>query len=172
MKKLSIQQLVLLSMLIALNVIFSRFLSLMLTDSIKLSTTFIVMAITGALFGPLWSGIAGVVADLIGIMLVPQGTGFFIGFTLSAFVDCFIYGYFFYKKPFKTYYIFITVIVSTIVVSYLMNTYWLTLMTGASFEVLILPRVITSLVIAPIKIIVLVPLMKLYEKQISRFINY
>ncbi len=169
--KLTTKQLVQLSMLIALNVVFSRFLSVMVTDSIKLSTTFIVMAITGAMFGPFWAGIAGTIADLIGIMLFPQGSGFFIGFTLSAFVDCFIYGYFFSKRPFKVYYVFITVVVSTVLVSYLMNTYWLTLMTGSDFTYLLYPRVVTSFIIAPIKIIVLIPLMQLYEKQLSRFLN-
>ncbi len=169
--KLTTKRLVQLSMLIALNVVFSRFFSVMLTDSIKLSTTFIIMAITGAIFGPIWAGIAGVIADLIGIMLFPQGSGFFIGFTLSAFVDCFIYGYFFSKRPFKTYYVFVTVAISTILVSYLMNTYWLCLMTGNNFAQLVIPRVMTSLVIVPVKIIILIPLMKLYEKQLARFVN-
>ncbi len=169
--KLSTRQLVTLSMLIALNVVVSRYLSFMLTDNIKIGATFIVIAITGVIYGPVWGGVAGVIADLIGITIAPQGSGFFFGFTISAFVDSFIYGYFFSKKPFKSYYVFITVILSTVLVSYLMNTYWLTLITGNSFKSLFLLRFITPTVMAPIKIVVLIPLMKKYGQQLSRLMD-
>ncbi len=173
MKKLSTKQMVNLGLLIALNVIFSRYFSFMLTESIKFGTSFIVMAVIGTIYGPIWGGVAGVISDLIGVMLNPQGSGFFFGFTISAFVNGVIYGYFLNKKPYKSYYVVITVIASSIIVSFLLNTYWLVLMSGneKSFSVLFYPRFMTQLVIIPFRIIILIPFMKLFHTQLSKYIS-
>ncbi len=78
--KLSTRDLTTLSLLIALNVVCARMLSFQVTESIKISSTFIVIAITGALYGPLYGGIAAATADIVGIILFPSPFGVFLCF--------------------------------------------------------------------------------------------
>lgn len=171
MKKLSTKELTTLALLIALSVVCSRMLSLQLTPSIKISSTFIILAITGATFGPVYGAIAGATADILGMLLFPSPYGYFFGFTVSAFVDGAIYGLLLYKRPIKNSYIITTVILSMVIVSSLMNTCWVSIMRNTPFLVELTPRIIKNLVIGPIQIIVLIPVMKLYQTHFERLMK-
>ncbi len=170
-RKLKTRDITKLGLLIALSVVFSRMLSFQLTETIKLSTTFIVIAITGATFGPFYGAIAAAIADVVGIILFPSPYGIFWGFTLSAFVDGAIYGLLLYRRPIKFYSIIAAVVVSTVVVSYGLNTYWLTITMNSPFLVIIQPRIMKSLVMVPIQIALLIPIMKIYTSHIEKMFD-
>ncbi len=169
-KKLSTRDITKIALLIALSVVFARMLSFQITESIKLSTTFIVIAVTGAIFGPVYGGIAAAVADIVGIILFPSPYGIFLGFTFSAFIDGAIYGFFLHRRPIKIQHIVLAVIFSTVVVSYGLNTIWLTITMNTPFLVLLPPRVAKSFVMIPIQIALLVPILKLYTTRIEKLI--
>ena len=96
-KKISrTHRLVLMAMLVAIQVILSRWLSINLWN-LKIGFAFVPIAIAGMLLGPMGAGLTGVVADLIGATLFPSGA-FFPGFTLTAFITAFGYGFFLQKK--------------------------------------------------------------------------
>ena len=78
---------------IALQVVLGRFLAIDLAF-LRISFIFVPIALGGAIFGPLWNGLICVAADIVGFLLVPGQGAFFPGFTLSAFLTGFAYGFF------------------------------------------------------------------------------
>ena len=70
------------ALLVALQVILARFLSIN-TTFVVVNFSFLAVALAGILFGPLWGMAVGGVSDLVGASLFPFGA-FFPGFTLTA----------------------------------------------------------------------------------------
>ncbi|MGL4484288.1 MAG: folate family ECF transporter S component, partial [Anaerovoracaceae bacterium] len=96
MKKNKTQKLVFLGILIAINVLLSKPLSINL-PTIRIGFGFLPMAFMGKIYGPIWSGVACAIADLIGAFLFPTGP-FFPGFTLSAFLTGLTFGVVFQNR--------------------------------------------------------------------------
>ena len=95
-KHLDARSITTMALLIAMMVTLSRILGIE-TQFLKVSFTFIPEIIMGMLFGPFWTGIGSVIADFVGMSLFAKAP-FFIGFTINAFLEGAIYGYFFYKN--------------------------------------------------------------------------
>lgn len=151
--KQSTKRLVMLALFVALEIIASRFLSVEFIDK-KFSFTFIVTATMGALFGPWFAALAGVVSDIIGNGLFGK-FGFFPGFTLTAAVTGFIYGYFLHKDDLKIKDIVIASVLVTLIPNALMNTLWVSIMTKNPFIVKLISRVPLQVMNLVIKLIVL-----------------
>ena len=94
--KFTTRTLTALAMLIAIEVILSRFLSINAWN-IKIGFGFVPVVIAAILYGPLAGGIVGALSDFIGALLFPIGT-YFPGFTLTSFLMGMIFGLFLYKK--------------------------------------------------------------------------
>ena len=107
---------------VAMEVILARFLSLH-TWNLKIGFSFLPVAAAALWGGPLAGGITGALGDLIGALLFPVGA-YFPGFTLSSFLDGAVYGWFFRKGTGKKQ-ILLAVLV---VISLLLNTFWLTVL--------------------------------------------
>ena len=73
------------------------FLSIQVTDSLRISVSFIANVAAGCLFGPVMGFVCGGIGDIIQFVLKPTGP-YFPGWTLSAALAGFIYGAFLYKK--------------------------------------------------------------------------
>jgi len=84
---------ILCGLFIALQVVFGRLIAIDVVF-MRVSFIFVPIALGGALFGPLWNGLICAAADIIGFILVPSQGPFFPGFTLSAFLSGFAYGFF------------------------------------------------------------------------------
>ena len=91
------KKLVLVSLFIALQVVLTRLTGIEITQNFRLAGTFLALAINGALLGPVTAGVSSMIADVIGFMLKPTGP-FFPGFTITAGLSGFAYGFFLYKK--------------------------------------------------------------------------
>jgi len=137
-------------MFIALEVILTRFLSIH-TPIVRIGFTFLPIAISAIMFGPIYSGIAAALADIVGMMLFPTGGSFFPGFTLTAFLIGYIYGFFLYKKTIAFKQITIAVIVSTIVTLGL-DTVWIWIITGQGILAILPARIIKCIIMAPIQV--------------------
>lgn len=75
--------------------------SIALTQTLKISFAFLALASIGMLFGPVVAGLAGVVTDVIGYFIKPQGA-FNPLFTIVELVGAVIYGIFLYRlNPLK-----------------------------------------------------------------------
>ena len=95
-KKMNVQTLVTLSVLIAIEMILSRFLSISAWN-IKIGFSFVPIAIAAIAYGPVEAGIVGGVGDLVGALLFPIGA-YFPGFTLTAFLTGAVFGLFLHKR--------------------------------------------------------------------------
>lgn len=102
MSKINTKRMVQVAMLIAVEIVLSRFLSIP-TPITKISFAFLPVAIIAMLYGPVYAGIAAALADFIGAMLFPTAP-FFAGFTLTAFLTGVIYGLFLHKQPDSAFY--------------------------------------------------------------------
>ena len=79
-----------LALLIALDIILTRFLSIN-TQFLRISLGMIPVALAGVIFGPVWGGVCGAAGDLLGMLIFPSGA-YFPGFTLTAALTGIIYG--------------------------------------------------------------------------------
>lgn len=152
-KKISTtHRLVLMAMLVAVQVILSRFLSINLWN-LKIGFAFVPIALAGMLLGPISAGLTGIVADLIGATLFPSGT-FFPGFTLTAFITAFGYGFFLQKKQDMPH-ILAAVLFSEIVGTLLLNTKWIAILYGTPFIPVLIPRIGQAVGMGIVEIIVI-----------------
>ena len=138
-KKMSrTHRIVLMAMLAAIQIVLSRFLSINLWN-LKIGFAFVPIALAGMLLGPVGAGLTGMVADIIGATLFPSGT-FFPGFTLTAFITAFGYGFFLHKKQ-DLPHILAAVLFSEIVGTLLLNTLWISILYGTPFTPIFVTRV-------------------------------
>lgn len=136
------------ALLIALEIILTRFLSIE-TPTLRIGFGFLPVAIMAILYGPWWTGAAGVVGDLVGMMLFPKAA-FFPGFTLTAFLTGMIYGLFLYKKPITWKRTFVAVSSVNVICSLCLDTLWLSMMYGDSFLVLLPMRLVKAAIMIPV----------------------
>ena len=166
-KKISkTHRVVLMAMLVAIQVILSRWLSINLWN-LKIGFAFVPIALAGMLLGPVNAGLVGMAADLIGATLFPSGT-FFPGFTLTAFITAFGYGFFLQKKQ-NMPNILAAVLFSEIVGTIFLNTLWISIMYGAPFIAVMIPRLGQAASMAVVEIIVIRLLAK-YVPQLKKAI--
>ena len=96
-KKFDVRKLVQISLLVALQIILTRFCSIQ-TPIVRIGFGFVPVVIIATMYGPIYAGVANGIADILGLMLFPSGS-FFPGFTLTAILAGVIYGVFLYNKP-------------------------------------------------------------------------
>lgn len=153
MKQINTKDLVLISILIALNVVLSRFLSISAWN-IKIGFTFVTLYISAYLYGPLISGMVGGIGDLIGSLLFPIGA-YFPGFTLTSFLMGVVFGLFLYRNS-KTLNIILACVINDVFFSLLLNTLWIKILYNSNFFVLLSTRILQCVLMIVIEISVIV----------------
>lgn len=135
--KFSTSDIALMGVLIAAEVVLSRFLSISLWN-MKIGFAFVPLVIGAMMLGPLKAGIIALVADFLGAMLFPIGT-YFPGFTLSAFLRGLTFGIFLYKdQDLKK--ISLAVLINQIFFSLLLNTLWISILYGSPYKAVFVSR--------------------------------
>ncbi|MCR4620747.1 MAG: folate family ECF transporter S component [Clostridiales bacterium] len=109
--------------LIALQVVLSRFVSPTAGESFKLGFGFLAVMLAGALEGYIGGMIVGAVSDLLGAILFPQGT-FFIGYTVTAALTGGILGAFLFSpdKTVSPQKIILPYVINAVLVTIALNT--------------------------------------------------
>lgn len=143
------QTLAIMGLLIALNVVLSRFLSIN-TQIVKIGFTFVTLFMAGHLFGPVKGAIVGGLGDFIGAILLPFASYFF-GFTLTAMICGFVWGLFTHKQASFTK-ILIAISINQLICSLIINTYWIHYLYGSPFNILLTARISQTLILIPIEI--------------------
>jgi len=179
MKMITLRETIFLALLIAMEIVLSRFLSIQ-TPTLKISFAFLPIAFAGMLFGPIWAGIAGALADFLGALLFPIGA-FFPGFTLTAFLIGFTYGIFLYKKELAgslgLIRIFCAAVFVTVLIQLGIETLWVAIITvgnpesgydviGQAYKAWFLTRAVRTAIMLPIQV-VLIRLLPLVTKNIT-----
>ncbi len=131
-QKTTIRTLTTCAMLVAIEVVLSRFLSIP-TPIDKIGFDFAPMALAGMLFGPFWGCLVGLTADFIGAICFPIGAYFF-GFTLTAGLSGLTYGLLLHKEEgfYRGNTLRLRTVLAVVIVVFglqtLLNTYWLSLL--------------------------------------------
>ncbi len=159
MKKVKI--LTTISLLVALDVVFTRFFSYMLPGNLdRLSLQYIPHALGGLLFGPFYAAIACVVGDILGMFINSAGLVFTPMFTASAAVRGLLYGLLLYKKPVTLKRCILAVSVVTLVVDLGLNPIWMNILYDQAYLPILLAKIPVRVIFAPLAGMLLYPLLR------------
>ncbi|MBQ6496234.1 MAG: folate family ECF transporter S component [Firmicutes bacterium] len=154
-KKSSTQRLVIMAFLIAISVVLTRFCSIN-TPILRIGFGFLPCAIMGIMYGPLWAGVGYAIADVLGMMIFPNGM-YFPGFTLTAFLTGIVFGLFYHGREVS----FKSSILPNAIVCFVLNlfldTLWLMILMGQGFWVLLPTRIVKVVVMFAIQVILIPP---------------
>lgn len=145
-----VQMVVTIALLVALHIILSRFLSINAWN-IKIGFAFAAIFIAAYLFGPVGAAITGALGDLLGAILFPIGP-YFPGFTLTCLLTGLLYGLLLHKK--QTWgRIIAAAAINNLILSLLLNSYWIALVYGTPFAALLATRGVQVAILIPVEII-------------------
>ncbi len=141
MQKNNLSRLVTVALLIAFSIVFRRFLSIN-TPIQSIGIGWLPILVAGMAYGPGWGFLAGALADFIGANLFPIGA-YFPGFTLTAGLSGAIVPVLLGRSRWHSSYLQLlgAVAFSELITSVVLNTYWLTIITGKAAAVLLPIRV-------------------------------
>ncbi len=152
MKQKSVQKLVIIALLIALNVVLSRLVSIKALN-FKISITFITIVLAAYLYGYFGAIIVAFFGDLIGSLLFPIGP-YNPLLSLTAVLSGIVYAYFF-KKEMSKKNIICACFVNRFIVSMLINTTIISIMYNLSFKATLITRFYQAVVMFVVEILIL-----------------
>lgn len=160
MKNSKIQMLCRMALMIAVTIVFSKFLSFYLTESIKVSTTFIPLSLCAMLFGPLPTAVVAFLADFLGTLL-SNTTILAIDprFSITAAIMGLIFGLFLHREKVRFWHILAAVVLNLLLCTLGLNTLWLAQLTGVPF----MAKLVTRLPQAAAAVVQLVVIPLLYR---------
>jgi len=151
-KNLSARVLAGCAVLIALNIVITRLLSVTV-GPVRIGFGFITIAFGSMLYGPVLGTVSAVVADVLGAVM--QGTGYWLGFGLSTALYGMTYAFFLYRREKSYKNITACVILQAIVIDAFLGALWYTLYAGMPFWTALTGRSINALIMIPVKIVML-----------------
>ena len=152
------------ALLIALEIVLSRFLSISAWNT-KIGFAFLPVAVAALLLGPLEAGIVGALADFLGALLFPVGA-YFPGFTLTAFLMGAVYGLCLHKKQ-GFWRILLAVALHQLVLSLGLNTLWISLLYGSPYGALLVSRLPQCALLSAVQL-ALLPLLGRLTERVKR----
>jgi hypothetical protein len=100
---------------------------------------------------------------VLGYLVRPTGP-FFPGFTLNAIINGVVYGLILYKKPLSMKRVVIARVINTVLISFLLNPLWLSMMYGKAFHLLVKTRFIKAVILFVPECILLYAILQLVQK--------
>ncbi|GHU62742.1 folate ECF transporter [Clostridia bacterium] len=160
------------SLLIAMAVSLSFF-SVQWTVMNRFTFSVLAFAVCAMWYGPIPTGILGILADLISFYLKGGSTGpYFFGFTLNGFLSGMIYGLFLYQTKFhprKTLLLLLgSKLLNLIFIEMLLSPLWLSILYGKAWIVYFSGRLALNLIQYPIKVGLCYMLLLFLEKTIVK----
>ncbi len=145
-------RLVVCGMLIALDVVLTRFGSVNLWDR-RIGFSFVAVAAAAFLYGPLAGALVHGLSDFIGAILFPTGA-YFPGYTLTAALIGLLYGLCFYRST-KWWRIGLGVIGAQVACSILLNTLWISVTNHTPYIALLPGRLLQAGIMTPVQLVAL-----------------
>lgn len=163
-KKLTVKNIAVMGLMIALQIVLSRFLSIQ-TWNLKISFGFLPIVITAVLLGPLEAGMVGAFADFLGTIMFPVGP-YFPGLTLTALLTGIVWGVFLYKRVTLPRIIF-SAAINNFVMSMLLNGYWISILYGSPYAGILQTRAPQACLMFMVEIVVITVLQEVLFKRIK-----
>ena len=154
----NLKSLTITAMLIALGFVLGFF-TIQPTSSLKIGFGFLPNALAGFFFGPVVGAIMGGIGDIVGYIAKPTGP-FFLPFTFNAMLGPLLYGIFLYQRPLRLRNVILAKLSVTLIVNLILNTYFISLLQGKAFLVLLPARALKQVLMFPIETFLLFALLK------------
>ncbi len=153
------------ALLVALNIVITRLLSINL-DPVRIGFGFLPIAFGSMLYGTVVGTVISVVADFLGALL--QGNGIWPGFILSAALYGATYGVFLYRreKSFKN--IVLCALLQAVFIDTLLGALWYAFYTSMPFLVAIAGRAINAAITIPVKVFMIKYLWQYVGERIEK----
>ncbi len=135
------------------------------TEWLKITFSFLPLAVAGMLFGPVPAALAGGVGDILQFLIKPTGP-YFPGFTLSAILGGLLYGLFLYRKSPTVGRLCLCRFVVVLLLNIGLNSVFLHLLYGS--ELFVWMRVVKNLAVFPIDALLLCLLFRVLTRVIPR----
>lgn len=169
-EKFSLEKMCKLALLIALQVVLARFISVN-TMGVRIGFSFIPVMLAAYMFGPVSAGAVSALADLIGVILFPTGP-FHPGFTLMAFCSGVVFGFLLdmerpddFRYWLKT---VLAVLIHCLLIGLLINSVWVAQLYGSkTYGGWIIYRLTEYAILIPVQII-FAPLVKKIARMLSK----
>ena len=169
-----IKKIILTSLLLAILIILSRFVSIK-TQILVISISFIPIMMSAIWLGPKYSMLIAALGDFIGAILFPFGP-YFPGFTLSAAISGLVYGIFLYNNGEKLNdgKLIARLIISSLIVLGIVNIFitslWIHLLYGKAYLVIMTGRVITQAIMLPVQVITIYIIEKFSRTCLKKYL--
>ncbi|WMJ75971.1 MULTISPECIES: folate family ECF transporter S component [unclassified Sedimentibacter] len=155
-------------MFVAMEIVLSRFFSISAWN-IKIGFGFVPVVIAAMLLGPVKGGIVAALGDFFGAILFPIGA-YFPGFTLTAFVTGIVYGVFLHEKQ-SIARISVAIGINQLVLSLLLNTFWISILYGAPYKPLLLTRMMQCVFLIPVQLVTIFVISKSAIRKLAFQVN-
>lgn len=144
------------AMMLALRVVLGYFsnLTLAISPDIKVGFSFLPIAISAILCGPVAAMIVGGMGDLLSFLLAPMGF-YFPGWTISGILVGLLYGLFLYKEDKILLKLIICEVLIAVFIEITLGSFWLMLQYQKGFIVMAGVRGLKTLIVTPIEIAVI-----------------
>ena len=160
--KINTKTIVVMGMLIALEIVLSRFLSINAWN-IKIGFNFVPVVIAGMLLGPVYAGLVGALGDFLGATLFPIGA-YFPGFTVTAFLMGIVWGVFLYREQ-NLQRIVPAVAINQLILSLCLNTLWISILYGSDYKALFVTRIVQTLILICVQFVTVFALSKVMPRM-------
>ena len=165
-REFMLDRLVITAMMIALEVVFSRLLSIQ-TPLVRIGLGFLPMSVVAVLYGPVFAGAAWGISDIFGAMLFPVGP-YFYGFTVSAVLNGVIYGLLLHANHTRIWRFIAAVFAASAVVSIGLDTLWLTMIFESPAVVVLSSRLLRCAIMIPIQLFFMIGAARYFSDFIGR----
>lgn len=164
MKNKRVGSLVILALMIGLNIVLSRFVSIKAMN-FKISFTFLTIVLSAYFYGYYGAIMVALFGDLLGALLFPIGP-YNPLLTLTSIMCAVVYAYFFYKKDLSNKNIILACLINRFIISLFINTTIISLMYNLSFKATFITRIYSSGVMFVVEVLTLCFLRK-YVKYVE-----
>lgn len=139
---------------------------LQLAPELRITFTFIPLALAGWILGPIPAMLVGLVGDLVGCFLFPAGP-YFPGFTLTQIFSGLVFGVFLYRKNVQK--IFLPVLFSKTIINMFLNVglnaLWLSMLYGKAWTVYAASHLIKNIIALPIEVVLLLLIIRILSTR-------
>lgn len=151
------------AVLIALYVVLYAY-PIKLAPELRITFTFIPLALSGWIFGCVPAMLVGGISDIISALLFPQGA-YFPGFTLTAILSGLIFGLFLYKKEKVVLGVIVSRTLINLLLNIALNSLWLSMLYKKGFIVYLASHFFKNIVLLPVEIILLIVVIKFLTRH-------
>ncbi len=149
----NVRMLAFIALMIALKIVIG-FIRIPVGENLRITLTYIVVAIEGMVVGPVAGMTSAFITDNLSFILFPDGA-YFPGYTLTAMLGSLFYSIFLYKKKPTWSRITLAKICNNYLVNVLLGSLWSSMLYGKAYLVYATTSLIKNTVLLPIEIILL-----------------